>query len=37
MVNESSLSYIAEGCDCKLLTARREKPRIRPPFRFGEL
>ena len=23
------------GCDCKLLTARRVKPRIRPPPRFG--
>ena len=26
-----------DWCDCKLLTARRVKPRIRPPLRSGEL
>ena len=29
--------FVYTLCDCKLLTARRVKPRIRPPLRSGEL
>ena len=29
--------FVYTLCDCKLLTARRAKPRIRPPLRSGEL